>query len=127
MTAATATRSPAQAGRSRRVPALDGFRAYALLGVVTVHLLGAAGVLAASDGTGAGVALWSIFGNTIDVFFIISGFGLFLPTVRRGGEFGSKARFWIERGARLLPAYWLVLAIALVLLAFAPTVPATQL
>jgi peptidoglycan/LPS O-acetylase OafA/YrhL len=109
------------------VAALNGFRAYALLGVVAVHLLGASGVLAAAGGTGAGVALWSVFGNTIDVFFIISGFGLFLPTIRRGGEFGSKARFWIERGARLLPAYWLVLTIAIVLLAIAPGVPGTGL
>jgi peptidoglycan/LPS O-acetylase OafA/YrhL len=117
----------AVAAGARRVPALDGFRAYALLGVVTVHLLGASGVLRTTEGTGAGVALWSVFGNTIDVFFIISGFGLFLPTVRRGGEFGSKARFWIARAARLFPAYWLVLAIAIVLLAVAPEVPATEL
>jgi peptidoglycan/LPS O-acetylase OafA/YrhL len=127
MAAGTATQRPAQTGGGRRVPALDGFRAYALLGVVTVHLLGASGVLAATEGTGTGAALWSVFGNTIDVFFIISGFGLFLPTVRSGGEFGSKARFWIVRAARLLPAYWLVLAIAIVLLAVAPEVPATEL
>lgn len=128
MSTVETNRGPAAAaGGGGRVAALDGFRAYAILGVVAVHLLGASGVLAVTAGSGLGVAVWSILGNTIDVFFIVSGFGLFLPTVRRGGEFGGKARFWIKRGARLLPAYWLVLAIALLLLAVAPAVPGAEL
>jgi peptidoglycan/LPS O-acetylase OafA/YrhL len=105
-----------------RVPALDGFRAYAIMGIVAVHLLGASGVLSRANGTDAGVVLWSIFGNTLDAFFIISGFVLFLPTVARGGEFGSKLDFWIGRGVRLLPGYWLVIAICLLLLAVAPPI-----
>jgi peptidoglycan/LPS O-acetylase OafA/YrhL len=112
-------RIPARKGTSR-VPALDGFRAYAILGVVLVHLLGASGVLAATSGTGVAVAIWAVFGNTIDVFFIISGFVLFLPTLRHGGEFGSRTRFWIGRAVRLFPVYWLVLAIMIALLAFGP-------
>lgn len=66
------------------------------------------------------MVLWSVFGNSIDAFFMISGFVLFLPTVARRGEFGSAARFWILRGARLLPAYWLVMAAALLALVLFP-------
>ncbi len=80
-----------------------------------MHLLGVAGVLAASQGNGLGVAIWSVFGNTIDAFFMISAFVLFLPAVRRAGAFGGPARFWIGRGARLLPAFWLVVVLILVL------------
>jgi peptidoglycan/LPS O-acetylase OafA/YrhL len=127
MPAVNASGDPAATAGGGMVPALNGFRAYALLGVVVVHLLGASGILAATERSGASVVLWAVFSNSIDAFFIISGFGLFLPTVRSGGAFGSKARFWIVRAARLLPAYWLVLAIALVLLAIAPEVPATEL
>jgi len=99
---------------------LDGFRAYAIMGIVAVHLLGASGVLARTNGADAGVVIWSIFGNTLDAFFIISGFVLFLPTVVRGGEFGRKLDFWIGRGVRLLPAYWLAIALCLLLIAIAP-------
>lgn len=108
--------------RKPHLPALDGFRAYAIMGIVAVHLLGAAGIFANVNGTTEGVVLWSVFGNTLDTFFIISGFVLFLPTVVRGGEFGGKVSFWIGRGVRLLPAYWLVIAICLLLLALAPPI-----
>lgn len=107
-------------GGTPRVPALDGFRAYALLAIVLVHLIGAAGILPELSGTTGGVVLWSVFGNSIDAFFMISGFVLFLPTIARRGEFGSAARFWILRGARLLPAYWLVMAAALLALVLFP-------
>jgi peptidoglycan/LPS O-acetylase OafA/YrhL len=108
------------AGGTPRVPALDGFRAYALLAIVLMHLIGASGILAEVSGTTQGVVLWSVFGNSIDAFFMISGFVLFLPTVARGGEFGTAAAFWIYRGARLLPAYWLVMAAALLALVLFP-------
>ncbi len=112
-----------RAARTPRVPALDGFRAYAILGVVAVHLMGASGVLARTDGTDAGVLIWSIFGNSIDVFFIVSGFVLFLPTIVRHGDFGSRSTFWVGRATRLLPAFWLVVAITLLLVAVKPPLP----
>ena len=115
-----ASRSDAHAYRRS-----TGFVLTRILGVVAVHLLGASGVLAATAGTGTAVAIWAVLGNSIDIFFIISGFVLFLPTVRRNGEFGSKARFWIGRAVRLFPAYWLVLAIMVALLAVGPAMPGT--
>ena len=103
-----------------RVRALDGFRAYALLAVLYIHLLGASGVLARFAGTNEAVLFWAVSGNSLDAFFMISGFVLFMPTIMRNGEFGGPVRFWISRGARLLPAYWLVIASSLLLIALVP-------
>jgi peptidoglycan/LPS O-acetylase OafA/YrhL len=47
---------------------------------------------------------------SVDIFFVLSGFVLFLPVVTRG-ELGRTTAFWARRAARLLPAYWLVLAL----------------
>jgi peptidoglycan/LPS O-acetylase OafA/YrhL len=68
--------------------------------------------MAKSEGTTEGVVLWALFSNSIDAFFMISAFVLFLPAVRRGGSLGNPVRFWIGRIARLAPTYWLVLGIA---------------
>lgn len=103
---------------SSRIAVLDGFRGYAILAVVLVHLLGASGVLVRAEGTGLGVAIWGLLGNALDTFFIISAFVLFLPVVRRGGDLGGAVNFWVARCVRLLPAFWVAIALTL-LLAFA--------
>ena len=102
--------------------AFDGYRAYAILGVILRHLLMAAGVVTAGGGWAA---------NLIDGFpdqfvislFIISGFVVFLPTVARHGDFGNVASYAIRRAARLVPAYWTVLAIILILNVIVPIRP----
>jgi peptidoglycan/LPS O-acetylase OafA/YrhL len=93
------------------IPALDGFRAYAILVVVALHLILFAGVLDGRAGTGFATVIWGVAGNVIDVFFILSGFLLFLPMVRRGGV-GSLREYAVGRAVRLFPAYWLALAIS---------------
>jgi peptidoglycan/LPS O-acetylase OafA/YrhL len=103
------------------VGALDGFRAYAILCVICVHLLWFSGALDAIAGTTAGLVTWSLASNSIDVLFIVSGFVLFLPTVTRRGTFGDVKAFARGRAARLVPAYWLVLAVLFLLIAFIPT------
>jgi peptidoglycan/LPS O-acetylase OafA/YrhL len=100
-----------------RIDAIDGFRAYAILGVVTLHLLLAAGAL--HPETTTGLIAWGLLGNVIDAFFIVSGFVLFLAVVRRGGQIGSLRDFATGRAARLIPPYWITLAVMLALLAFA--------
>lgn len=106
------------------VPAFDGFRAYAIFGVVAVHILGFSGVLIAlGDGTRFQLVQGTL-GQAIDVLFVISGFVVFLPTVARGGEFGGVRAFAIRRAARLVPAYWAILVLSLVLLALFPLTPA---
>jgi peptidoglycan/LPS O-acetylase OafA/YrhL len=108
-----------RAPATKRVGVIDGFRAYAILGVVTLHLLGAAGALSA--GSTSGLIAWGLLGNVIDAFFIVSGFVLFLAVVRRGGELGSLRGYTIARAARLIPPYWVTLGVMVVLLAAAPT------
>jgi len=110
-------------GARSRIAAVDGFRAYAILGVVTIHLLGAAGAL--QPGTTTSLVVWGLLGNVIDAFFIVSGFVLFLGVVERGGGFGSLRAFAAVRGARLIPAYWITLALMLALLALVPAAIST--
>jgi peptidoglycan/LPS O-acetylase OafA/YrhL len=105
----------------KRVPVLDGFRAYAILGVVSLHLLLLSRV--AQPGNHAGLIAWGVLGNIIDTFFIISGFVIFLPVVRRAGELGSVRDFAVGRVARLVPAYWLSLLVVLILLVVVPNQP----
>jgi len=102
------------------VAALDGFRAYAIAGVVLIHVLLASGVVARTEGSLANTAIWGLLGNVIDAFFIISGFVLFLPVVVRGGDLGGIGRFARGRAARLLPGYWLCLVVALGLVLIVP-------
>ncbi|MGZ5347648.1 MAG: acyltransferase family protein [Solirubrobacterales bacterium] len=89
------------------IGALNGFRGYAILGVVVFHMLS----LSSPPGEGFGVLTWVTFGGLLDVFFIVSGCGLFLPIVARG-EF-SVREFARKRAARLYPAYWLALTVTL--------------
>ncbi len=98
------------------VPSFDGFRAFAILGVVFLHLFQTSG-LVTSDHELVSRLVWGSFGRAVEVLFIVSGFVVFLPTVSRDGKFGSVVAFAIRRGARLLPAYWLILLISLVLIA----------
>jgi peptidoglycan/LPS O-acetylase OafA/YrhL len=62
-------------------------------------------------------------GQSIDVLFVISGFVVFLPTVARRGDFGRVGAYAIRRAARIVPGYWLILAIVLGLLLAVPHHP----
>ena len=116
----TAVRDPGKESRSASgipvVPAFDGYRAYAILGIVLLHVLSFSGVLARSSGGWFVQLAQGTLGQMVDVLFIISGFVVFLPTVARQGEFGSVKAYGIRRAARLVPAYWLMLGIVLLLL-----------
>lgn len=105
------------------VPAFDGFRAYAIAAIVALHLVTFSGLLTA---TGNGLFLHLVqgtLGQAIDVLFVISGFVVFLPTAARAGRFGSVRSYAIRRAARLVPAYWLILALGIVLVALIPVTP----
>ncbi len=67
--------------------------------------------------------IWGTGPQLVDVLFIVSGFVVFLPTVARGGQFGSVGGYAIRRGARLLPAYWLSLGVMLLVMATKSGVP----
>jgi peptidoglycan/LPS O-acetylase OafA/YrhL len=99
------------------VPVFDGFRAFAIIGVVLLHLLGVSGLVATGD-TGVIARLtWATVGHAIDVLFIVSGFVVFLPMAFHRGQTGSIRSYAIRRVARLYPAYWLMLVLILLLIA----------
>jgi len=91
------------------IPALDGLRALAVLGVMMYH--GGAPIL------GGGFL-------TIDVFFVLSGFlitGLLVSEFRQNSGIGL-ARFWGHRVRRLVPALLVMLVgVALYGLFLAPS------
>jgi peptidoglycan/LPS O-acetylase OafA/YrhL len=98
------------------VPSFDGYRAYAILCVVLFHIFQVSGVFDAAGDSALGVLSWGLLPRSLDVLFIVSGFVIYLPTVVRDGDFGRVSAFGIRRAARLVPAYYVTLLIALLLL-----------
>ena len=70
-----------------------------------------------------GKLIWGTVGNAVDALFIISGFVVFLPTVARHGEFGNVGAYALRRAARLVPAYWAILGLILLLIVIVPLHP----
>lgn len=105
------------------VPTIDGYRAYATIGVVLFHVFQIAGVFALVGGSVLGHLYWGLLPRSLDALFIISGFVIYLPTAARNGDFGSVRSFAIRRVARLIPAYYVALLIALLLLAAVSSSP----
>lgn len=91
---------------SRVVPVLDGARGYALVIVVVYHCWIAAFSSRLDDGFLRNLVASSFLG--VNFFFVISGFVLFLPVVRRG-SFGGVRDYAIRRVARIVPAYYVSL------------------
>jgi peptidoglycan/LPS O-acetylase OafA/YrhL len=111
--------------RGRGIPVVasfDGYRALGVLGVVFAHILLVAGVLGRlSDSLGDVAVLGVIPRLPLSALFIVSGFVIYLPTVARDGDFGRVSAFAVRRVARILPAYWVVLLVAIILLAAVPS------
>ena len=106
------------------VAAFDGFRALAIGGVVLFHILQVCGALTADSDSALGIALWGILpGGSLTMLFIVSGFVMYLPAAARGGDLGSVKVFAIRRAARLVPAYYVSLIVALLLLAIFDPIP----
>jgi peptidoglycan/LPS O-acetylase OafA/YrhL len=106
------------------IPAFDGFRAFAVLGVVMVHICIISGFLPFQNDSWPGLLAWGTLGQALDMLFIISGFVIYLPVAVRRGSFGNRTSFAIRRWARLFPAYWTVIAIMLLLILLVPVTPA---
>jgi peptidoglycan/LPS O-acetylase OafA/YrhL len=109
------------------VPAFDGYRIAAILGIVLFHVLIKSGVVVNAGGSAGGQLIWGALPQLVDVLFIVSGFVVFLPTVARGGEFGGVGAYAIRRAARILPAFWVSLIVALLVIRLAPDAVTTQL
>jgi peptidoglycan/LPS O-acetylase OafA/YrhL len=92
------------------VAALDGFRGLAVFMIVAWHVWNLTGN-SSSDTLGRFVA--GLVPHGMQLLFLISGFVMFLPTAARG-RFGSVKAYAVRRVARIVPAYYLSLAILLV-------------
>ncbi|MEV6770637.1 acyltransferase [Nocardia sp. NPDC051030] len=97
------------------VPALEGMRALAALGVVITHVAFQTG---ATSHPILG-RVWERFDMAVAVFFALSGFLLWRPhaAAARGRGMAPRAgRYLLHRAARILPAYWVVVFAVLILL-----------
>jgi peptidoglycan/LPS O-acetylase OafA/YrhL len=94
-----------------QVPVLDTFRGLAAVGILLYHCWLLSGEPALGGGPARDVLSASFLAVTL--FFVLSGFVLFLPVARRDGEFGSVAAYARRRVARVVPAYYVVLAVCL--------------
>jgi peptidoglycan/LPS O-acetylase OafA/YrhL len=96
--------------------ALDGYRAIAALMVVLTHLATSTGIAVTGGVVGHALARFD-FG--VPLFFLMSGFLLYRPWVRTGLEGRPRPdlrRYALRRAARILPLYWLVVAVTLAVL-----------
>jgi peptidoglycan/LPS O-acetylase OafA/YrhL len=95
------------------IRALDGLRAIAALMIVAFHLMLTNHVeyQAWSQATNS---FWYVLSTGVQLFFTLSGFLLFRPyavAMLKGGPLPSTVRFYQKRALRILPAYWVALAI----------------
>jgi peptidoglycan/LPS O-acetylase OafA/YrhL len=91
------------------VGALEGLRGYAALLMVVYH----AWVLTGGPRLGGAGTLLSGGFLAVDLFFVLSAFVLLMPAAI-SGSFGSWREYARRRAARILPAYYAALAVALV-------------
>lgn len=128
MASVSATPAPAAVRRwwDRLVPlstgpheigAMDGLRAVAALSVLVYHALASTGertVILGRDVTW----MWFYTESGVDLFFVLSGFLLFLPFARamlHDRPLPSARQFYRRRALRILPAYWACLTILVLL------------
>jgi peptidoglycan/LPS O-acetylase OafA/YrhL len=96
------------------VPALDGVRGLAAVLVVLTHV----GYQTGEVERGAHGAILARFDFGVALFFVLSGFLLYRPWLAAAalGRQGPTVRSYLRRRAvRILPAYWLVLVVVLLL------------
>ncbi len=99
---------------ARRVPSLDGIRGLAVLWVFAFHAnaLLAEGLQGPAAGWGQSLAEKGLLG--VQLFFLLSGFLLVQPWIRARALGLPRPRlghFYARRARRILPAYWLHLAL----------------
>ncbi|HEX9038502.1 MAG TPA: acyltransferase [Ktedonobacterales bacterium] len=103
---------PLENGRGA-IPALDGLRAVAALSVVVYH---ATSTVQATTIIGGHNLTWMYFytESGVDLFFVLSGFLLFLPFARailKGRAAPRALTFYRRRALRILPAYYVCLSV----------------
>jgi len=98
--------------RAERILAIDGLRAVAVLGVIWAHVWAFSGTPSLSFGFVGGVQLdlnraLSAGGTGVDLFFVISGFCMYLVYARQEVfSWGGYAVFLKKRWLRIAPAFY---------------------
>ena len=99
----------------RAFPALDGMRAFAVVCVVTTH----AAFWSGHYVNGGAKSFLAHLDVGVPIFFVISGFLLsrewFVATIQHRRRVRITAFLW-RRGLRVLPMYWVTVALALLIL-----------
>lgn len=109
----------------KEIRALDGLRAVAALSIVLFHVM----LFLQLEYTPLSQAInhtWYYLSTGVHLFFVLSGFLLFLPYARAmldGQRLPSTRRFYRRRALRILPAYWVCLAIMVALKFYVQHVP----
>lgn len=101
----------------REIRALDGLRAIAALTIVLYHICLVSQFKLTQIGSETQV-YWTFLGTGVRLFFVLSGFLLFLPYARamlRDKPLPSALSFYKRRALRILPAYYVCFAILAVL------------
>jgi peptidoglycan/LPS O-acetylase OafA/YrhL len=99
--------------RKERYPLVDGLRAVAAIGVLLTHSAISSG-LVTTGATGFRYAQRLEVGVTI--FFCISGFVLYRPFLLLRSEMPRIGSYAWRRALRIVPAYWIALTVAAVVL-----------
>ncbi len=93
-----------------RLQAFDGLRACAALSVVAYHV----SLSSALSRHGAFAPVFSLLKGGVAIFFVISGFLLYLPyarALRHASRLPSWRTYAQRRAVRIVPAYWVVLTV----------------
>jgi peptidoglycan/LPS O-acetylase OafA/YrhL len=101
-----------------RLDFLDGVRAVAALWVVLSHLWISQFGVKAHVGLMGLASNWLLYSHfAVDVFIVLSGYCLTLPTVKDGGLRRGAVDFYRRRARRILPPYYIALAFGIVIAA----------
>jgi peptidoglycan/LPS O-acetylase OafA/YrhL len=113
-----ARRAPAD-----RIPDIDWLRGVAAIGVFIFHVTGVAGFpkrtlppfSLAGHHFGAVLSPFSLGASGVSLFFVLSGLCLALQQLRAGQRrlpAGETGRYFRNRAARIVPAYWAAIAVS---------------
>src|SRR5690349_20215062 len=113
------TISPSESGKPSTILALDGVRVFATIAVITFHINSlVANNLWDKPSNPLSSAFETFGGSGVTLFFVLSGFLLFMPYANAllfQEHWPSTRRFYLRRVLRILPGYYVALALMILL------------